>query len=141
MATLKRNIEKQLYSAAKQLVEERYPLGWGGAAAIRIENGTILTSVSPEVENDALSLCMEVGALLEANKLNKAVTHSLCIYRESETSEYNILTPCGICQERLITWGHDVQVAITNSENILHFLSLSQLMPHHWSKVNGKQQQ
>ncbi|MGH1472264.1 MAG: cytidine deaminase [Cellvibrionaceae bacterium] len=132
------NTEKQLYNAAKQIIEERYPAGWGGAAAIRVADGTILTSVSPEVGNDALSLCMEVGALLEANKLNQSVTHSLCIYRESENSECIILTPCGICQERLIVWGKDVQVAISNSENILQFLSLNQLMPYHWSQVNKR---
>jgi cytidine deaminase len=67
-----------------------------------------LTSVAPEVKNDVLSLCMEVGAYLEANKLNEAVTHSLCIYRENESGEYLILSPCGMCQERLVHWGGDV---------------------------------
>jgi cytidine deaminase len=132
------NIEHKLYNSAKELIERRYPTGWGGAAAVAIEDGNILTSVAPEIENHALSLCMEVGALLEANKLQKRVTHSLCIYRENEKTEFVILSPCGICQERLIYWGNEVQVAITNPKNELQFLSLMQLMPHHWSQVNGK---
>jgi cytidine deaminase len=132
------DIELELYNAAKQLIETRYPKGWGGAAAIRIEDETMLTSVSPEVNNDALSLCMEVGALLEANKRNQKVTHSICLYRESETSELVILTPCGICQERLIHWGTEVQVAISNPQNALTFIPLKQLLPHHWSQVNEK---
>jgi len=130
------NIEQQLYKAAKELIEQRYPTGWGGAAAVALDDGTILTSVAPEVENDALSLCMEVGALLEANKLSKTVTHSLCICREDETSELVILSPCGICQERLMTWGRDVRVAITSASNTLQFPPLNQLTPHHWSQVN-----
>jgi cytidine deaminase len=132
------NIEQQLYTSAKKLIEERYLKGCGGAAAVRIQDGTILTSVAPEVVNEALSLCIEVGALLEANKRNQSVTHSLCIYRENEKSDYIILTPCGICQERLIYWGSNVQVAISNPKNELIFKPLGELMPHHWSQVNDK---
>lgn len=51
---------------------------------------------------------MEVGAILEAHKLDEVVTHSLCIYREDENSTFVILTPCGICQERLVHWGGEV---------------------------------
>lgn len=81
-------IEKDLYDAAVQLIETRYPAGWGGAAAVRTRSGKILTSVAPDVKNDALSLCMEVGAYLEAHKLNEAVTHSLCICREDENGDF-----------------------------------------------------
>lgn len=126
-------LETKLYNSAKDLIENRYPMGWGGAAAIALENGQILTSVAPEVHNNALSLCMEVGALLEANKLHLKVTHSLCLVRESENAEFKILSPCGICQERLIYWGPEVLVAVTNPENKLKFLPLHQLMPHHWN--------
>ncbi|SJL83460.1 cytidine deaminase [Vibrio palustris] len=131
------NIEKDLYDAAAQLIESRYPIGWGGAAAVRTESGTILTSVAPDVKNDALSLCMEVGAYLEAHKLNEAITHSLCICREDEKGEFLVLSPCGICQERLAHWGGDVKAAITTEENQLVFKTLRELMPHHWSLVNG----
>ncbi|KXO12690.1 putative blasticidin S deaminase [Moritella sp. JT01] len=131
------DIGKGLYKAAVDLIKSRYPTGWGGAAAVRTESGHILTSVAPDVKNDGLSLCMEVGAYLEAHKLNEAVTHSLCICREDESSEFLILSPCGICQERLVHWGGDVQAAISTSDNALIFKSLRELMPHHWSVVNG----
>lgn len=130
-------IENSLYQAAIKLIESRYPKGWGGAAAIRTETGKILTSVSPDVNNDALSLCMEVGAYLEAHKLDEKVTHSLCICREDEGSDYLFLSPCGICQERLVHWGGDVKAAITTAKNDVVFKSLRELMPHHWSLVNG----
>lgn len=32
------NIEESLYHAAKQLIEKRYPTGWGGAAAMYTKN-------------------------------------------------------------------------------------------------------
>ena len=52
------NIEKELYQAAIELVNMRYPSGWGGAAAVRTESGKILTSIAPDTKNDALSLCL-----------------------------------------------------------------------------------
>ena len=130
------DIHQELYDAARRLIEDRYPLGFGGAAALRTTSGKILTSVAPETKNDALSLCMEVGACLEAHKLDEAVTHSLCICRETESGPFLILSPCGICQERLIHWGKKVQVAVSNPKNKLIFKSLGSLMPHHWSQVN-----
>ncbi|HAS6957245.1 TPA: cytidine deaminase, partial [Vibrio vulnificus] len=132
------NIEKELYQAAVELVNMRYPAGWGGAAAVRTESGKILTSIAPDTKNDALSLCMEVGAYLEAHKLNERVTHSLCLCRENESDEFLILSPCGVCQERLVHWGGDVKAAITTPENELVFKTIRELMPHHWSLVNGK---
>ncbi|CAH6802627.1 cytidine deaminase [Vibrio sp. IB15] len=129
--------EQGLYHAAVELIKKRYPRGWGGAAAVRTETGKILTSIAPDTKNDALSLCMEVGAFLEAHKLNEKVTHSLCICREDESSEFLVLSPCGVCQERLVHWGGDVKAAISTKENKLVFKTIRELMPHHWSLVNG----
>ncbi|GAB6989129.1 hypothetical protein JCM16418A_11790 [Paenibacillus pini] len=58
------DLEQQLYQAVIDLIEVRYPLGWGGAAAVALEDGTILTSVAPEVFNDSVNLCMETGSIL-----------------------------------------------------------------------------
>ncbi len=131
------DLEKQLYQAAISLIEQRYPTGEGGAAALRTASGTILTSVAPETKNEALSLCIEVGACLEAHKLDEVVTHSLCVYREWTGADYVILSPCGICSERLAHWGGDVRVAISNPQNKLQFKALREMLPHHWSQVNG----
>lgn len=131
-------IATDLYEAAVALVEQRYPRGWGGAAAARLSSGTIVTSIAPDTKNDALSLCMEVGAYLEAHKRDESVTHSLCLCREDEHSAYVILSPCGICQERLVHWGGDVRVAVSTGSNDLVMKSLRELMPYHWSMVNGE---
>ncbi|SFT94876.1 cytidine deaminase [Pseudovibrio denitrificans] len=132
-------IEQSLFDEARLLIERRYPTGWGGAASVRTDSGKILTSIAPDTKNDGLSLCMEVGAILEAHKLNETVTHSLCIYREDENNPFVVLTPCGICQERLVHWGGDVLAAISNTDNQLIFKSLRELQPHHWSMVNGEE--
>ncbi len=126
------SVEDDLYQSAITFIKERYPTGWGGAAAIRLRSGDILTSVAPDTDFDALAACMELGAILEAHKLDEAVTHSICVFRDGEHSRFKILSPCGICQERLRHWGSDVMVAISNPEQKVMFKPLLALQPHHW---------
>lgn len=126
------SVEADLYQDAVELIKKRYPIGWGGAAAVRLTTGEILTSVAPEGDFDALSVCMELGSFLEAHKRGQAVTHSLCIFRHDEMSDFNVLSPCGICQERLRYWGPEVLVGVTNPKNALTFKPLSELQPYHW---------
>lgn len=57
-------IEQKLYESVIELIEKRYPVGWGGAAAIALEDGSIHTSVAPNVIYDSTVLCMETGAIL-----------------------------------------------------------------------------
>jgi len=125
-------IEKSLYNAAVQLIEERYPKGWGGATAMYTKDHQILTSVSPDILNASTELCIETGAILEAHKLNVSVTHSICVVRDDEKAPFKILTPCGTCQERLVYWGSDVKAAVTTKNNELLFKTLEELQPYHW---------
>lgn len=129
------NIEQKLYQAAIELIEKRYPSGWGGSAAMYTEDGQILTSVSPDVINASTELCIETGSILEAHKLNTKVTHSICVVRDDESEEFKILTPCGVCQERLFYWGRNVKVAVSNSnkDEKMQFKTLEEVQPFHWS--------
>ena len=77
-------------------------------------------------------MCAEVGAICEAHKLNKNVTHSLCVCRQNDNEPYEILTPCGICQERLMFWGKDVKCAISTKDNRLVFKTLEEIQPYYW---------
>ncbi|MEI3605899.1 cytidine deaminase [Pseudogracilibacillus sp. SE30717A] len=127
------DIEKRLYDSAVELIKERYPSNWGGAAAMALEDGTILTSIAPEVIVAATELCIETGAILEAHKLDKRVTHSICVVRDDEYSDFKVLSPCGVCQERLIYWGPNVKVAVTVPGKDLVFKTLSETQPYHWT--------
>ncbi|WP_433747748.1 cytidine deaminase [Falsibacillus pallidus] len=129
------DIEQNLYQAAKELIVKRYPTGWGGAAAMYTNNGEILTSVAPDVINASTELCIETGAILEAHKFNTKITHSLCVVRDDTNEEFKVLTPCGVCQERLIYWGSDVKVAVSSNDEPLLFKTLEEVQPYHWSKA------
>ncbi|MDF2014722.1 cytidine deaminase [Priestia megaterium] len=125
-------IEEELYTAAVNFVQKRYPTGWGGAAAMRLESGQILISVAPQAINTSTELCMETGAICEAHKLGQKVTHSICVARDDDNSNFKVLTPCGVCQERLFYWGSDVKAGIYSAENNLIFKTLKEIQPYHW---------
>ena len=53
--------------------------------------------------------------------------------RESESAPFRVLSPCGICQERLRYWGAEVQVGVTAEAEPPLFVPLKQLQPYHWT--------
>ncbi|MHB1629383.1 MAG: cytidine deaminase [Bacilli bacterium] len=127
------DVEQKLYDAAVELIKKRYAKGWGGAAAMYTSKGHILTSVAPEGINASTELCIETGAICEAHKLNEAITHSVCVVRDDEKSSFKVLTPCGVCQERLFYWGENVKTAVYSASSELIFKSLKEIQPYHWS--------
>ena len=129
------NIEQTLYDTAVDFVKNHYPAGWGGAAAIHTVDDRILISVAPEALNASVELCIETGAICEAHKWNTQVTHCICVVRDNENSEFKVLTPCGVCQERLRYWGEDVMVGVTTNDKSLKYVSLGELMPYYWGKA------
>ena len=129
------NIEQTLYDTAVNFIKDRYPIDWGGAAVIHTEDDRCLISVAPEVLNASTELCIETGAICEAYKFNVKVTHCICVVRDDENSEFKVLTPCGICQERLRYWGENVLVGVTMEDNSLKFVRLGELMPYYWGKA------
>ena len=128
-------IERDMRRLAIELIEKRYPTGWGGAGVVHTANGNYYTSVSIDTANASAILCIETGAMLEAHKYNEKVTHCLCLIRDDESSPYRVLSPCGICQERLRYWGEDVQVAVTTPDHSVLFVELKELQPYQWSKA------
>ena len=127
------NLEKEMFDKALEFLNNRYGENKAcGVAILRIETGEYLISVCPECANSSADLCAEVGAICEAHKLNKRVTHSLCICRQKDNAPYEILSPCGICQERLFFWGKDVRCAISTKDNSIVFKTLEELQPYYW---------
>lgn len=126
-------IENKMYQMAIELIESRYPVGWGGAAIIHTAKDNYYSSVALETANGSAQLCIEVGAMCDAHKFNEKVTHCLCVVRDDEKSSFKVLSPCGICQERLRYWGKDALVGVTTGDHQLKFIELSKLQPHHWS--------
>ena len=127
------HVEHELYRRAAELIEARYPTGWGGAGVVHTSRGNYYTSVSIETANASAVVCIELGAMLEAHKYNEKVTHCMCLIRDDESSPYRVLSTCGIGQERVRYWGDDVQVAVKTKEVKIRFVELKELQPYHWT--------
>ncbi len=131
-------INQTLIDAAIALMKEKYPNTAGGAAALYTEDGKILTSVGIEKAlHDSVNLCHETGSILEAIKLDKKVTASVCVGRLGVDEPVLIYAPCGICQERLRIWGEEVEVAVAKSNDPTRWESktLKEVQPYYWGNV------
>src|ERR1700742_3090646 len=110
-------VDQPLVDAAIDLATSRFGNEpWSGAAAVRLDNGIILPSTGPDAPNVAASLCHETGAICEAFKLGRTVIATACVTNAGK-GEYWILAPCGICQERLLAHGPNVEVAVPLTGN------------------------
>jgi cytidine deaminase len=130
-------VDQRLYDAAVDLAVNRYPEGWAGAAAMYTADRKILTSVYVDTNNTGAELCMETGCICEAHKLNVAISASICVSREDNNEPFLVLTPCGICQERLAFWGSDVQVAVPHPDDPSKWQSkaLREVQPYYWQNA------
>lgn len=131
------DVDQKLFDAAVKLIEERFgKKSDEGAAAIYTESGKIITSTAPDCLNDGVSLCHEVGAFCEAYKINEKIVASICVH-QNENGENIVLTPCGICQERLYFYGGEVSVGVPNTEGPQKWKAkkLKEVQPYYWRNI------
>ena len=131
------HLDQRLVDAAITLLDQRFPGSDGVAAAMYTDQGTILTSVFFQPEWGGGGLCAETGAICEAQKYDQRITATVCVSRLSGTHPIVILTPCGICQERLFHWGDQVEVAVPDPADPTKWLAktLKDIQPYYWVNV------
>lgn len=129
-------LDQELIDAAIEQMESRFPPQHGGAAALRTSDGQIFTSVGLETSNDAANLCYETGAICEVFRLDMQVVASACVSRDIEPHNTVILPACGVCQERLMIWGPEVEIAVPVPGRPGEWIAkkLGELQPYHWTK-------
>jgi cytidine deaminase len=136
------HLDQTLVDAAIELLERRFPGREGIAAAMYTQEREVLTSVYFEPEWGSAMLCAEAGAICEAEKLGKRVVASVCVSRLDGASPILVLTPCGICQERLFHWGQDVEVAVPQAGDATAWSirTLREVQPYYWVNAFDRQQ-
>ncbi len=133
-------LNQALVDAATDLLQSYFPGDQGIAAAAYTESGALLTSVVFDPDWGGAGLCAETGAILEAVKRKERITAIACVGRLGGDEPVVLLTPCGICQERLIHFGADVQIAVPDAEDPTRWQRklLREVQPFYW--VNGYRQ-
>lgn len=104
-----------------------------GAAAMLLEDGTIVTGTAPEAINPSVQVCHETEPYCAAFRLGRRVVASVCLHREPGGRTL-VLSPCGVCRERLAGHGPDVLVAVADVHDPTQvaWKSLKDVLPDYW---------
>lgn len=133
-------LDQRLVDQAIALLEERYPGSGGIASAIYTEDGEVLKGIVFDPEWGGGGLCAEAEPLLAAHRLGKRVSAVATVGRLGPNDPIVILSPCGICQERLYHWGLEVEIAVPDEQDGSRWMmrTLRQIQPHHWVEVYSR---
>jgi cytidine deaminase len=104
-----------------------------GAAAMLLDDGTILTGTAPDAINPSVEVCHETEPYCAAFRLGRSIVASVCLHREPGGRTV-VLSPCGVCRERLATHGPNVLVAVASAEDpaLVVWKRLKELLPDYW---------
>ena len=107
-----------------------------GAAAMLLDDGTILTGTAPDVINPSVEVCHETEPYCAAFRLGRAIVASVCLHREPGGRTV-VLSPCGVCRERLAVHGPNVLVAVADTEDpaLIIWKPLKEVLPDYWMTV------
>jgi cytidine deaminase len=121
-------------TACRSLIRSRFPdSSEHGAAAMMLGDGTIVTGTSPRVDNASVALCHETEPYCAAFRLGQPVTASVCLHRDHRR-RFVVLSPCGLCRERLSVYGPMVLAAVPSADNPTEVVwkQLRDLLPDAW---------
>jgi cytidine deaminase len=104
-----------------------------GAAAMLLDDGTIVTGTAPEAINSSVQVCHETEPYCAAFRLGRHVVASVCLHREP-SGRTLVLSPCGVCRERLAGHGPNVLVAVADVHDStqVSWKSLKDVLPNYW---------
>lgn len=127
-------LDQRLVDAAIEQLRARFPDADGIAAAMYTDDGAIVTGVAFQPEWGGGGLCAEAGPLCEAHRHRRRITATVCVARLGPDAPIVILTPCGICQERLFHWGDAVEVAVPDPADPTRWRArrLRDIQPYYW---------
>jgi cytidine deaminase len=123
--------------ACRLLIRERFhDEDDHGAAAMLLDDGTILTGTSPDAANSSVDVCHETEPYCAAFRLGRSIVASVCLYREPGGRTV-VLSPCGVCRERLAVHGPNVLVAVADAEvpALVVWKPLKTVLPNYWRTV------
>jgi cytidine deaminase len=130
-------VDQRLADSAIAFINRRFPGRFDeGAAAMYTQDGEILVSTAIAVVNESVSLCHETGAICEAYARDKKIVATICVHKDQD-GKFLILSPCGVCQERLWYWGGDIEVGapLSSDDTKWESVKLSQMAPHYWRNI------
>jgi len=121
-------------AACRDLIGSRFPGDEDqGAAAMLLADGTIVCGTAPTAVNPSVELCHETEPYCAAYRLGLRIVASVCLHRRPGGRTI-VLSPCGVCRERLAVHGPDVLVAVADRRDatVVVWKRLGDVLPDYW---------
>jgi cytidine deaminase len=121
-------------NACRSLIEDRFrDEEHHGAAAVLLDDGSILTGTAPDALNSSVELCHETEPYCAAFRLDRSIVASVCLH-QLPGGRTVVLSPCGVCRERLAVHGPNVLVAVAHPEDptLAVWKRLKEVLPDYW---------
>lgn len=98
-----------------------------------LDDGTILTGTSPDFVNGSTVVCHEIEPYCAAYRLDRRILASVCLHRFDD-GRHVVLSPCGVCRERLAGHGADVLIAVATPSDPTapQWVTLKEALPYYW---------
>lgn len=128
---------ERVIAECRGLIDTRFPAGdERGAAAVLLADGSVVTGTSPDFFNMSTTVCHEIEPYCAAFRLDQRIVASLCLHRTAEGG-FVVLSPCGVCRERLAIHGPEVQVAVpgVDEATAVRWVTLREALPYYWVTV------
>ncbi len=104
-------------------------------AALLGESGEIYTGINVENSSYGLTNCAERTAVFKAVSEGETKFKTIVITSDAE----DFISPCGACRQVLMEiCGKDLEVVMTNRDNEIRILPLSDLLPNSFNKESLK---
>ena len=104
-------------------------------AALLAESGEIYTGVNVENSSYGLTNCAERTAVFKAVSEGESKFKTIVITSDAE----DFISPCGACRQVLMEiCGKELEVVMTNRDNEIRILPLSDLLPDSFNKEHLK---
>ena len=82
--------------ACRSLISDRFrDDDHHGAAAMLLDDGTILTGTAPAAINPSVEVCHEIEPFCAAYRLGRQIAASVCLHRQPGGRTV-VLSPCGV---------------------------------------------
>lgn len=124
----------QTSEACRALIGQRFPDDdHHGAAAMLLDDGSVVTGTAPDAVNPSVEVCHEIEPYCTAFRLGRRVVASICLHRQPGGRTV-VLSPCGVCRERLAVHGPGVMVAVADPRDPTKVVwrQLRDVLPHYW---------
>lgn len=127
---------KKLINLAKQTSNNAYApySNFKVGAALLTSNGKIFTGANVENASYGLTVCAERIAVFKAVSEGYTKFQAIAIY--TNTNDFTM--PCGACRQVLYEFSPNIKVIISNRENKIKQLVLTELLPYPFNKLIRK---